>query len=35
MFLPSVALYLQTDPIDRADLLAAGRGVCGGPAALK
>ena len=27
MFVPSVALYLQTDPIGRADLLAAGRGV--------
>ena len=27
MFVPSVALYLQTDPIGRADVLAAGRGV--------
>jgi uridine kinase len=27
MFVPSVALYLRTDPIGRADLLAAGRGV--------
>lgn len=27
MFVPSVALYLQTDPISRADLLAAGRGA--------
>ena len=31
MFVPSVALYLQTDPIGRADLLAAGRGVSVAP----
>jgi hypothetical protein len=28
---PSVALYLRTDPIGRADLLTAGRGVSGAP----
>ena len=31
MFVPSVALYLRTDPIGRADLLAAGRGVSVAP----
>jgi len=31
MFVPSVALYLRTDPISRADLLAAGRGVSVAP----
>jgi uridine kinase len=29
MFLPSVHLYLQTDPKGRADILAAGRGLSG------
>jgi uridine kinase len=27
LFLPSVALYLETEPVDRADILVAGRGV--------
>jgi len=27
MFLPSVELYLQTDPRDRADLIVSGRGI--------
>jgi uridine kinase len=31
MFVPSVALYLRTDPIGRADLLAAGRGASVAP----
>ena len=31
MFVPSVALYLQTGPIGRADLLAVGRGVSVAP----
>jgi uridine kinase len=29
MFLPSVGLYLETDPRGRADILAAGRGFAG------
>jgi uridine kinase len=29
MFVPSVGLYLQTEPITRADLVTAGRGVSG------
>jgi uridine kinase len=29
MFLPSVELYLRTDPTARADVLAAGRGISG------
>ena len=31
MFVPSVALYLRTDPVGRADLLAAGRGASVAP----
>jgi uridine kinase len=31
MFVPSVALYMRTDPIGRADLLAAGRGASVAP----
>jgi uridine kinase len=31
MFVPSVDLYLRTDPINRADVMAAGRGVSVAP----